>query len=72
MTPAIQPKKVIQLRASLGDDVLDFARRYGVDRATVYRWEKIGVSRKGTAKHVIGQAIQAMQDKMAARKVAAE
>jgi len=38
------------IRTQLGESQAAFAQRFGVDQATVHRWEKKGLPKRGTAR----------------------
>jgi DNA-binding transcriptional regulator YiaG len=45
----VTSEQVITARKQLGENQEQFAKRFGVDQATVHRWEKKGIPGRGTA-----------------------
>ena len=48
-------------RKTLGENQDQFARRFGVDQATVHRWEKLGLPKRGTAKVAVEKLLTDLQ-----------
>jgi DNA-binding transcriptional regulator YiaG len=46
-------KTIRKARKQAGESQAEFAARFGVDQATLSRWEKFGVSDKGTARKLV-------------------
>ena len=49
-----------RLRARLGESQAAFAKRFGVDQATIHRWEKNGGPKRGPAKVGLDKLLDAI------------
>ena len=49
------------VRASLGESQAAFAARFGVDQATIHRWETDGLPKRGTARVAVEQMLAELQ-----------
>lgn len=53
------------IRKSLGESQTEFARRFGVDQATIHRWETSGEPSRGPARIVLENLRQAVRSEAA-------
>jgi DNA-binding transcriptional regulator YiaG len=49
-------------RERLGESQVQFAKRFGVDQATIHRWEARGAPKHGTARHVIASILDELKN----------
>jgi DNA-binding transcriptional regulator YiaG len=57
----ITSAQVKAIRKTLGETQAAFARRFGVDQATIHRWETRGV-RRGAAQKLMQQLLDRMDE----------
>jgi DNA-binding transcriptional regulator YiaG len=55
------PISIKQFREARGWTQGDMANYFGVDKATVWRWENRGVPTRGPARQAIDRAIESLQ-----------
>jgi transcriptional regulator with XRE-family HTH domain len=53
---------VKQARNGLGETQAAFGERFGVDQATVHRWETAGLPSRGAARKAVEQFLQAIRE----------
>lgn len=53
-------------RELLGESQAAFGRRFGVDQATVHRWEKNGLPERGTAQVAVGNLLRELMSQASA------
>ena len=56
------------VRENLGESQARFGERFGVDQATVHRWEKNGLPAHGTARAAVENFIKSIDDAPAPSK----
>ena len=49
------------VRTRLGETQAEFASRFGVDQATIHRWEKGGVPARGTARVAVEKVLEGLE-----------
>jgi DNA-binding transcriptional regulator YiaG len=54
---------VRSVRKSLGETQAAFAERFGVNTATVHRWEKFGLPKHGAARHAVEKLSEDVEGK---------
>lgn len=50
--------EIKKARDELKESQAAFAQRFGVDQATVHRWEKLGPPKRGTARLALSQFLE--------------
>jgi DNA-binding transcriptional regulator YiaG len=55
------PIDVKAIRTALGETQEAFGRRFGVDQATIHRWESLGIPEHGAARAVMERFVADLQ-----------
>lgn len=51
-------KSIKATRDRVGESQADFARRFGVDQATLSRWETLGIPARGSARLMVEKVLR--------------
>lgn len=63
--PKRKVPEVKQLRFFLRETQTEFAKRFGVNQATIHRWETMGVPKHGTARVAMDNLLMELRRKSA-------